>query len=127
MTERTRPCSAAARKGRFAKARQFADTARLIEDDDELTDSYVTNCVHAGIAAADVICCARLGKHASGQNHEEAAALLLNVDKQLAKDLSTLLGMKTAAGYSQTSISAAKAKQAGRAMERLVDAAAQEV
>lgn len=66
MTSRTKKCTATIRRGRLDKAKQFAETARLIEGNDALIDAYVTNCVHAGIAAADVICCARLGEHAIG-------------------------------------------------------------
>ena len=124
---RTKKCTPTTRKGRFDKAKQFADTARDIEDDNDRVDAYVTNCVHAGIAAADVVCCARLGEHAVGENHQEAADLLTSVDRQLAKDLATLLSMKTAAGYSDVPVSNTKKKQAGRAMARLLEAAAQEV
>ena len=68
----------------MAKARQFSDAATLISelasDDSNLGDAYITLCVHAGIAAADVICCARLGVHASGQDHAAAATLLDKAD-----------------------------------------------
>ena len=129
MPTRKRGCSAATRRGRLDKAVQFADAAELIEtmvDEDEQIDAYVTLCVHAGIAAADVLCCARLGKHAEGDNHTEAVALLQKVDKSLAGDLSTLLGMKTFAGYSAQRSTASSRKRAGRAMRRLVDAAIDE-
>jgi hypothetical protein len=60
----------------MAKARQFSDAATLISelasDDSNLGDAYITLCVHAGIAAADVVCCSRLGVHASGQDHAAA-------------------------------------------------------
>ena len=71
----TRRCTDADRRGRLAKARQFLEAVELVEalaDEDDLLDAMVTLCVHAGIAAADVICCARLGEHATGQNHTEA-------------------------------------------------------
>lgn len=90
-------------------------------------DAYVTECVHAGIAAADVICCSRLGKHAIGENHQEAVDLLAQADRDLAKDLSTLLKMKTSSGYSDLPTSTKRHAQASRAMKRLVDAAMQEV
>jgi hypothetical protein len=124
---RTKPCTPLIRKGRLDKAKQFGATAELIEVDDALVDAYVTNCVHAGIAAADVLCCARLGEHAVGQDHHEAVALLRKVDARLAKDLSTLLAMKTSAGYSDVPVTGTKKKQTGRAMARLLDAATQEV
>lgn len=122
----TRRCTDADRRGRLAKARQFLEAVELVEtlaDEDDLLDAMVTLCVHAGIAAADVICCARLGEHATGQNHTEAVELLGRVDKTSARDLSKLLGMKTRAGYSSTPISAANARAALRGATRLVAAA----
>ena len=73
--------------------------------------------------AADVICCSRLGVHASGQDHAAAAALLDQADAGLGKELRRLLGLKTKAGYSSAPSSAADQKVAGRASTRLVDAA----
>lgn len=111
---------------RLAKARQFLEAAELVEtlaDEDDLLDAMVTLCVHAGIASADVICCARLGEHATGQNHTEVVELLGRVDKTSARDMSKLLGMKTRAGYSSTPISAANARAKLRGATRLVAAA----
>ena len=111
----------------MAKARQFSDAATLISelasDDSNLGDAYITLCVHAGIAAADVICCSRLGVHASGQDHAAAAALLDQADAGLGKELRRLLGLKTKAGYSSAPSSVADQKVAGRASTRLIDAA----
>lgn len=70
----------ATRQGRMEKAKQFHLAAQVIEEyaagEEDLNDAYITLCVHAGIAAADVICCARLGKHHQGQNHHGAISLL---------------------------------------------------
>ena len=122
---RTRTCTAAERRGRLLKARQFLRAAdRMAEDGTkDIADAYITLCIHAGIAAADVVCCARLGEHASGEHHGEAVALLGKVDRSLAKDLSALLSMKTAVGYGATGSSATDAKRAGRSVRRLVEAA----
>jgi hypothetical protein len=127
MAAQTKKCSAKDRLGRMEKARQFGAAASLVDqfagDDSDLGDAYVTLCVHAGIAAADVICCARLGVHASGHDHAAAAALLDKADAGLAKDLRRLLALKTKAGYSSTRSGPADRKAAGRAATRLVDAA----
>ena len=40
---------------------QAADDVGLLGDNGQLRDAVVTLYVHAGIAASDVICCARLG------------------------------------------------------------------
>lgn len=127
MTARTTPADDSVRRGRMAKAEQFADAAETVHDlaDEaaDIADAYVTLCVHAGIAAADVISAARLGVHARGESHEEAVALLRQVDANDAKHLAALLGMKTLAGYSHQPVSRDRAVRAGRAMEALVEAA----
>jgi hypothetical protein len=103
---RSSPCTPEIRRGRLRKSGQFLDAASLIADradeEAEIADVYVTLCVHAGIAASDVICCARLGQHARGEDHNEAAALLNKADSASAKHLRVLLSMKTKAGYSHS-------------------------
>lgn len=118
-----------ARAGRLEKARSFREAAELTEqfmtDGADLRDAYVTLCVHAGIAAADVICMNALGEYYAGQRHDEAARLLEKVDKALARQLATLLAMKTKAGYSDIPVSNEQITRARRAMEVLVDRATQ--
>ncbi|MBV9822088.1 MAG: hypothetical protein JO144_07550, partial [Actinobacteria bacterium] len=87
---------------------------------------FVTLCVHAGIAAADVVCCARLGVHARGENHDQAVELLGSVDRTLARALAALLRLKTQSGYSHISTSGADQVRAKRATETLLDAARRE-
>ncbi|MGI9000922.1 MAG: hypothetical protein ACR2GH_04575 [Pseudonocardia sp.] len=124
---RTQPCDAVIRRGRLRKAEQFGEAAAMVRDladeDADVADAYVTLCVHAGIAASDVICCARLGKHAQGEKHNEAVDLLKTADKEVAKHLSTLLNLKTKSGYSHTSATVDEFRRAGRAAEALVEAA----
>lgn len=112
------------------KAREFHTAAELVlnltEDDPvELGSAYVTLAVHAGIAAADVICCARLGRYARGENHDEAASLLRSVSRPLSTDLSVLLGMKTKAGYTAQRIGRQDLLRAQRAVDKLIEAAEQ--
>jgi hypothetical protein len=118
-----------ARAGRLEKARSFRAAAEVTEqfmtDGADLRDAYVTLCVHAGIAAADVICMNALGEYYAGQRHDEAARLLEKVDKALARQLATLLAMKTKAGYSDIPVSNEQITRARRAMEVLVDRAKQ--
>jgi hypothetical protein len=79
----------------------------------------------AGIAAADVICCARLGVHAEGLNHNEAVNLLASTDKTASRDLATLLGLKTRSGYSAQQSSRSDRTRARRAAQALVERAEQ--
>lgn len=107
--------------GQFLEAnlvRDFAD-----DDDEDSADAYATLCVHAGIAASDVICCASLGRHAVGEDHNEAIGSLRTADKDASKHLGVLLGLKTKSGYSHTSVTADEVKRAGRAAEALVERA----
>ena len=63
----TKKCTSVMRAGRLGKANQFLTAAELIAssiEDSDLADAFVTLCVHAGIAASDVICCARLAAQA---------------------------------------------------------------
>ena len=65
MSPKTVPCAKAVRAGRLRKAEQFltvaAETLDLAGEQHDVGDAYATLCVTAGIAAADVICCALLG------------------------------------------------------------------
>lgn len=127
MVPRSRPCSREVREGRRRKAIQFADAAETVGDlADEaaaVADAYVTLLVHAGIAAADVICCARLGRHAQGESHVEAVELLRTADHTAARHLDTLLKIKTRAGYSHRSATAEDRRRAMRAADVLLAAA----
>lgn len=109
------------------KANQFITAAETIRDfageDDDVSDVYVTLCVHAGIAASDVICCGSLGKHAQGESHDEAAKLLGSADKDAMKHLQTLLRLKTKAGYGHTPATKDEVKKANRAADALIEKA----
>lgn len=130
MTGRTRTCDEVITAGRLRKAQQFLEAAETIrefaEDEHDVGDADVTLCVHAGIAAADVICCIALGVHALGEDHNEALTLLGRVrpdGAELTRALGILLGMKTRAGYSALAVTAESRKRAQRQTERLVRAA----
>ena len=125
---RTTPCTQETRRGRFRKAQEFREAAHLLrdvaEDATSLGDAYITLCVHAGIAAADVICCGRLAQHARGDNHQEAVGLLRTADPDAARHLATLLGFKTKAAYSEIASSRTDTARAERAMAALLEVAA---
>jgi hypothetical protein len=109
------------------KAEQFLDAAETIrelaDEEDEIGDALVTLCVHAGIAAADVLCCVGLGEHAQGEDHNQALELLNRVrpnGAELAKSLRTLLGMKTRAGYNHRPVIRDDRRRAYRHATKLV-------
>jgi pyrimidine deaminase RibD-like protein len=129
MSGRTRPCDDNVRRGRLRKADQFwaaAEAIRELDDEAQFGDVYVTLCVHAGVAAADVVWCSALGEHSVGEDHAEAVALLRRTrpnGDDLAKALSVLLGMKTRAGYGASPVNATDRKRAQRQAQRILRAA----
>jgi hypothetical protein len=130
MATRTHECDESTTRGRLRKAEQFLDSAAnlrdLADDEAEIGDVLVTLCVHAGIAASDVICCKALGHHVQGDDHQQAVAELAKVvpdGKELGKDLRALLAMKTRAGYAAPPVGVEERKRAWRRAENLVEAA----
>lgn len=122
MTTR-KPCTLAKRAGRLVKAEQFLKAAEIIKDnidDNDLADSLVTLCVHAGIAASDVICCIKLGHHPSGPDHRNAISMLSSVDIELGGELKNLLDMKGHSGYSEHASSVENCASAFRSAEVLI-------
>jgi hypothetical protein len=63
------------------------------------------NAVLAGIAAADAICCIRLGERSTSSDHSTAVLLLARVDPSLSQKLSTLIGSKPTSHYGENFIS----------------------
>lgn len=114
--------------GRRRKMEVFVAAAEALllfegQDDPDVADALVSLRVTAGIAAADVICCSRLGRHATGRNHAEAVALLRQVDATLANHLRRLLNMKPKAQYGALAVSAQELRTSGRAADALLAAA----
>lgn len=118
---RTRDCDSVVIAGRLAKANEFFDSAELLEG--TAANAAGDLFVDAGIAASDVICCVRLGEHAASGYHNEAVTLLDRADKDSAKHLNTLLGLKNKATYTHHPLSAPECKKMNRAASRLVEAA----
>ncbi|MCP4960659.1 MAG: hypothetical protein GY925_15495 [Actinomycetia bacterium] len=88
----------------------------------------MSNAVLAGIAAADAICCRRLGRHATGEDHQQALNLLDQagaLGASARKQLATLLSAKNKAQYEQIDPTATEAKRVIRAMRAIVELAAQ--
>ncbi|WP_394162708.1 hypothetical protein [Galactobacter valiniphilus] len=129
MTPPIKAAGASDKAGRWAKAQQFAEAARLFEQealngmDSDFADVFVTLAVHSGIAPADVICIARLGQYSMTANHDDAKRLLEKAEPGAKKHLERLLALKTKAGYQHTPASRADAQTAARAYVALLDAA----
>ncbi len=116
-----RPCNASVTSGRLAKANEFFDAAEHLED--EMPSAAGDLYVDAGIAAADVICCARLGVHSNTSNHSDARALLKKADNGSERHLATLLNFKNKAAYTHEPITATECKKMNRAAGHLLETA----
>lgn len=116
---RRQPCTTADARARLHDAEAFLDTAEAAPD----PDVKATNAIHAGIAAADAVCCFALRERSADANHTAAADLLRTVDAQLAATLVRLLGRKQQAAYESRDVSARDAATCIRQATTLVEAA----
>ena len=102
---RIQDCNRRDAQNRLAQAEKFVEVAELVLDDGSSTTNpgvAAALAVLAGIAASDAACCAKLGKRARGQSHEEAKAVLETVapcGSEMAKDLGRLLQRKNDSHY----------------------------
>jgi hypothetical protein len=122
---RTKRCTSRVIAGRLAKAEAFLDNGELLADDEDRRNPSATLFVDTGIAAADVLCCERLGAHAHGQDHNDAVELLARVDASMAKHLGTLLTRKSRISYSDRVLPISEFRKVQRAATTLVQAAKQ--
>lgn len=118
---RTNDCTQAVTAGRLAKAEEFFEAAAMVDTLVEGYDSAATLYIHAGIAASDVLSCRALGRHAQGQNHTDAVALLAKVDRDAARHLATLLKHKTRTGYGSRPLASTDYKKVQRAATQLLE------
>ena len=125
---RAEMCGRPEARTRLSHARAFADTAELVLDVHDNTSLNVAAslAVLAGVAASDAACCAVLGQRPRGQDHQEAVKLLSGIASggaEMGKDLGRLLDMKDNAQYGVIYVSEAKARQAVKWAQRIVEAA----
>lgn len=128
-SSRTRPCGPHDAAQRYDQAKAFAELAELDpeSDDGPTRSAAVSNAVLAGIAAADSICCRRLGHHPAGDDHQQAIALVEeagDVGREAKGHLETLLSIKHKAQYEQADPTVPEAKRAIRAMRSILELAA---
>ena len=122
-TGRSRPSTTSYITARRLDAAEFMRAAPQLDNDGYHPDVVVTLAAHAAIAAADVICSVRLGKHSADGNHDAAVGLLREHDPKLANDLDIVLRRKQRAGYSDTDLTDADTKAVLRSTEHLLEAA----
>lgn len=119
---KTSGCTTEEARARLKKARDYLELAEVALAADKF-DPAASDAVLAGIAASDAVCCARLRKRSSGDDHEAAARLLETVDPRAATNLTRLLGVKYKAQYDYRPVTRMEAEQAFRRARRLLDTA----
>ena len=122
---RIRNVSAAQARSYLAKAEEYL-AASESELDAERGIAATSLAIHAAINAADAVCGVRLGKRASGPDHDRAGPLLKEAGRdgaELDKDLRRLLPMKTKAEYDPDDIPLPAASTAVGRAQRCVTVA----
>lgn len=119
-------------RSRLEHADAYLVAARLAADETDSAYNAVAagNAVLAGIAAADTICCLRLGERARGESHEEALTFLTRAAPdglRLAQTLARLLSIKQQSHYGVDLVSARRAADATRQAGRLLARAREEL
>jgi hypothetical protein len=122
------PCGPAEAARRARMARLYLDLAEQAAamGGDEARNVAAGNAVLAAVAAADALCCLRLGRYSRGQAHHEAAALLRTITPngaKLARDLTAVLDVKDPAHYGTVFLAATTVKSVLRGATRLLEAA----
>ncbi|VAW08992.1 hypothetical protein MNBD_ACTINO01-1786 [hydrothermal vent metagenome] len=111
---RTRTVTAAQVRSYLAKAEEYA-AAAVNELEAERSIAATSLAIHAAINAADAVCGARIGKRATGPDHDQALVLLDQAGTDgaaLAKELRRLLPLKTKAEYDPDDIPLSAASRA---------------
>ena len=130
---RTVRCGALDARVRLRTAVAYLEVAELVLDErrhDEYISVAAGLAVLAGIAAADSICCTRLGRLHRGEDHRGAASLLTEAvpdGKALASRLLRLLDVKDEAHYGVIGVAPRKGRDAIKWARQLVERARDEV
>jgi hypothetical protein len=126
-------CDISDARTRLRASAAYYEVAELVLDEQQ-PDEYLSVAaglaVLAGIAAADCICCVRLGRRHRSEDHRRAAELLRGAvpdGAALATQLIRLLEIKDAAHYGVVLVTPRKARNALRWAGALVTRARDEV
>ncbi|MFT3797738.1 hypothetical protein [Microbacterium sp.] len=108
---------------RLARATGFWESAENERSLDADPNAIAALYVLAGIAAADAICCRKLGEYSRSESHDEAISLIKRVSPDLAAPLRRLLADKSLDAYGAAAVSARRVEQTRTASARLIEAA----
>lgn len=130
-TGRTARCGRNEAQARLLAARAFVSVAELVygEPDDPvlpLRGVAAAVAVLGGIAAADVICCVRLGEMSRAEDHAQAVDLLAKAQPEgsrVRNDLQRLLSVKDKVHYQAIIVTPKETEAAIRQAKRILRAA----
>lgn len=130
-TRRTAKCGRNEAQARLLAARAFVSVAELIyaEPDDPvlpLRGAAAAVAVLGGIAAADVICCVRLGEMSRTDDHNQAVDLIAKAQPEgprVRNDLLRLLAIKDKVHYQAIIVTPRETGAAIRQAKRVLRAA----
>lgn len=112
--------SAAQVRAYAAKAEEFAEAASSdLRAGRNIAATSLA--IHTGINSADAVCGARLGKRATGEDHDQVLALLRQAGPdgaEVERDLRRLLPLKTKAEYEPDDIAPSVAAKAVERAQR---------
>ena len=128
---RTRGCSPQNAASDTTKAKPSPTWPDWIQNpttDRHTWSAAVSKAVLAGIAAADSICCRRLGRHAAAGDHQQALAVVEeagDVGRDARRHLERLLSIKHKAHYEDVDPTVSEARRAIRAMRAILQLASE--
>lgn len=128
MTARERAGDRALAAARTAVAREYQLLAELVavEDRPFAHNAAAGNAVLAAVAASDAICCLKLGRYHTGEDHRGAARLLGQVrpdGQDMSRQLAKVLAVKDQVHYSGDPLPESRMRSVLRSTARLVETA----
>lgn len=128
MTARERAGDRALAAARTAVAREYQLLAELVavEDRPFAHNAAAGNAVLAAVAASDAICCLKLGKYHTGEDHRGATRLLGQVrpdGQDMSRQLAKVLAVKDQVHYSGDPLPESRMRSVLRSTARLVETA----
>lgn len=120
---KTVECNRAEALKRLATAKSYQVRAGELAETEADRQAAAGNAVLAGIAAADAICCVRLGRTSKSSNPQDSITLLTQVDKGLADSLRVLISKKDLAHYGGGFVNAEVLKTLRRNSAHLIEVA----
>lgn len=125
---RSGKCGKSQAKVRLMAARKYIEAAEMLEGEalegiEESASVAASMAVLAGIAASDAACCIKLAMRPRGDDHQQAAEFLKQIDggDKAAAYLSELLSLKDTAQYGMIHISLRDLKIAMRRAALLLE------